>query len=89
MSDDIPGWAVDRVQEMLRGDWGSGCHASSSVVQTFARYIAEHEEPPVDPLVAAVCAATDFDNIDEARKFAAELRAQLAHEGLEIREVQS
>lgn len=50
---DIPEWAVKRATDltseaMRDGSWlPIGGHASAA----FARYIAEHEEPPVDPLL--------------------------------------
>jgi hypothetical protein len=50
---DIPEWAVKRANDltseaMKDGSWlPFGGHASAA----FARYIAEHEEPPVDPLL--------------------------------------
>jgi len=50
---DIPEWAVKRATDltseaMKDGSWlPIGGHASAA----FARYIAEHEEPPVDPLL--------------------------------------
>lgn len=50
---DIPEWAVKRANDltseaMKDGSWlPIGGHASAA----FARYIAEHEEPPVDPLL--------------------------------------
>src|SRR5690606_41335717 len=49
---DIPEWAEKRATDltseaMKDGSWlPIGGHASAA----FARYIAEHEEPPVDPL---------------------------------------
>jgi hypothetical protein len=57
MSDEIPQWAKERACELanaiheyprftvdhLDRDWPS--------LQAFARYIAAHEEPPVDPLL--------------------------------------
>jgi len=50
---DIPEWAVKRATDLTNeamrdGSWlPIGGHASAA----FARYIAEHEEPPVDPLL--------------------------------------
>lgn len=49
---DIPQWALDRVYELT--GFGSSWKA-------FARYIAQHEQPPVDPLLL------------EAREIAAEV----------------
>lgn len=43
IDDETPAWAHRRVQELRRG--------SEFIGDTFARYIASKEEPPVDPLV--------------------------------------
>jgi hypothetical protein len=48
MTEDVPQWALDRVAAL--------CLVTRDQIATFqwlrifARYIAEHEEPPVDPL---------------------------------------
>lgn len=46
---DIPGWAIERAFERAKehGHVGVPCGA----IDAFARYIAAHEEPPVDPLL--------------------------------------
>jgi hypothetical protein len=65
---DIPEWAVKRATDltseaMKDGSWlPIGGHASAA----FARYIAEHEEPPVDPLLI------------EAREIASQVRRGVA-----------
>ena len=55
MSDDIPHWALDKAAK--NGGWEGWEHFSRVWYETtgpnklciaFARYIAEHEEPPVD-----------------------------------------
>ena len=51
MADDIPQWAMDRACALGREDWGVPFQPEAAAVQTLARYIAEHEEPPVDPLL--------------------------------------
>lgn len=51
----VPEWAIARALEELGVGGQPVCH----VVHGFARYIAEHEEPPVDPMLV------------EARKVAA------------------
>lgn len=48
---DIPEWAKERVRVLTNAEGGPSnkwitCHRNA-----FARYIAEHEEPPVDPLL--------------------------------------
>ena len=55
--DDIPDWAWDHAKRMIdaQPDCGPGWAkrlAPIGVVRAFARYIAEHEKPPVDPLLA-------------------------------------
>lgn len=56
MSDDIPTWAKERAAALI--DKWVGEPVSSSeyircriVLEAFARYIAAHEEAPVDPLL--------------------------------------
>lgn len=49
---DIPQWAEQRALELMRAEsssamWSRDCYADRAL----ARYIAEHEEPPVDPLI--------------------------------------
>lgn len=55
MSDDIPHWAKKRACELANGEGGSAvCWRPSHVgefalLTALARYIAEHEDTPVDP----------------------------------------
>lgn len=42
-----PAWAVERAKQLHRDEGG----AVVPMVRAFARYIAEHEEAPVDPVV--------------------------------------
>ena len=50
MSEEIPQWAFDRaVQEVAADERYPGIY-----LKPFARYIAQHEQPPVDPDVIAV-----------------------------------
>ena len=62
MADDIPQWAKDRAVELSRSEWSYPgtrgiiraevfSNPSYPACIAFARYIAEHEEPPVDPLL--------------------------------------
>lgn len=46
MTDEIPDWAIDRAVVLAGGVAGM----STDALHAFAHYIAEHEEPPVDPL---------------------------------------
>lgn len=52
MSDEIPEWATDRACDLLFE--GVGHAVGNDVVNAFARYIMQHEEPPVDKDVLAV-----------------------------------
>lgn len=48
MDEITPQWAWEKAHKLLAeagGKWGP------SAARAFARYIAEHEEPPVDPLL--------------------------------------
>ena len=53
MSEEIPQWAIEKADVLSRNE-----HTASVFVgvttQAFARYIAQHEQPPVDPDVIAV-----------------------------------
>ena len=59
--DDIPVWVIERVCDLativLRERYPTGrtlpgsLDVRNEVATAFARYIAEHEEPPVDPLL--------------------------------------
>lgn len=57
---DIPEWAFERVQE-LSAEFSRGpdfvINERFPTAQAFARYIAQHEEPPVDPLEKAMAHA--------------------------------
>ena len=55
MSNDIPQWAKERARKLAneecgRHDWfPDDCDGMYATLTTLARYIAKHEEPPVDP----------------------------------------
>lgn len=57
MSDEIPQWAKERACELANAanpKWGFTVATTAwdnEFPLAFARYIAEHEEPPVDPLL--------------------------------------
>ena len=46
-----PDWAIERVQEITGYYWPTSTVAGHAISTAFARYIAKHEEPPVDPLL--------------------------------------
>ena len=54
MSDDIPHWAKERACELANKESGrhswfpADCNQGYTSLTALARYIAEHEEPPVD-----------------------------------------
>lgn len=45
---EVADWAVERAKALRNAGFASG---DKTLTITFARYIAEHEEPPVDPLL--------------------------------------
>ena len=56
---EIPQWALEKAHGLLKVECGLTPHferytRSSEPVTAFARYIAQHEQPPVDPDVIAV-----------------------------------
>lgn len=102
---DIPQWAIDRVVELVNND-GSNYKAARfateehclgySIGKVFARYVAAHEEAPVDPLEEAFTASIENARADGADDEAAGhhqaafhyLRAHLAKHGLKIVEAE-
>lgn len=52
---DIPDWAIARACDLYNESrdtfWVPDLNKGSPVVRAFAAYIAEHEEPPLDPLI--------------------------------------
>ena len=65
MNDDIPQWAKKRACELANDECGrhawfpADCNQGYTSLTALARYIAKHEEPPVDPdLITAreICA---------------------------------
>lgn len=69
MAEDIPKWAKQRMVEL----WDAEPASTHDIRDAFARYIASHEEPPVDPLLIearglalAACIEAD-DRYSEAR----------------------
>jgi hypothetical protein len=60
MGDDIPQWAKERAEKLANAehslaDMGNATLlAHACYIAAFARYIAEHEEAPVDPLRARI-----------------------------------
>lgn len=59
--ENIPDWAIERAIELCGNQHASTgkvkrCPAGFASLLSFARYIAEHEEAPVDPLIAEATA---------------------------------
>jgi hypothetical protein len=81
VADDIPQWALERAAERVMAEPGKGGHydvhgiAAYDAGRAFARYIAEHEEPPVDPLLveAREVAAQWFESMRQGRSEQSEL----------------
>lgn len=75
MADEIPQWAQDKAQRLTADEidetsgLGAGLHHAMTA---FARYIAGHEEPPVDPLLIEareICASRDGVDAVQARSY--------------------
>ena len=92
----VPAWAFARANELAvkygmedeKGRVFDGPYTRPLQV-AFARYIAEHEEPPVDPLVEALDEAfeatkTLSDTRPHRTKFAELFREALAKRGIEL-----
>lgn len=74
MSNDIPQWAKERACELANDECGrhawfpDDCNQGYTTLTALARYIAKHEDPPVDPdLITAreICARV-VDEIDRS-----------------------
>ncbi len=80
MADKIPQWAVERALAVLHGDGpGPGLlHRDGAWVQNFARYIAEREQPPVDPLLAEAKALVIADGAHRTANQVAAIQAGTA-----------
>jgi hypothetical protein len=77
---DIPKWAFARVSELTGKN-----KSSMQVFEDFARYIAEHEQPPVDPLDARAIALVR-KHYPEAKEAYRGRRFLIAREALELAE---
>jgi hypothetical protein len=91
---DIPEWAAKRAAELSNMD---GSHYdprhflpkndySTSIGKAFARYIAENEEPPVDPVELALREEYPITFAD-GRAAAIRIRFALKKRGLHITEI--
>ncbi|MXO67759.1 hypothetical protein GRI72_02790 [Altererythrobacter marinus] len=87
MANEIEQWAAERVCQIVNEDGSTykpecfleeGALLSYSIGKAFARYIMEHEEPPVDPLLLEareICArAFEQDDSFSAKQFAQSVR---------------
>lgn len=93
MADDIPQWALERACELFNAtpeqDWAwtpKDANDPRSGLPQFARYIAAHEEAPVDPLIEALRVAFPISLASSGtlRNDAEYLRSQLLARGLKI-----
>jgi len=93
MSDqEIPEWAFTRVVRLANPTWDSDTIRNHPITVAFARYIAQHEQPPVDPLEEAFAAAFADTNIGQIGGWAipfARFKAELAKRSIEIAKEQS
>lgn len=64
MCENPPDWAIERAQTLINAACIPGEHYTFGAERAFAKFIAEHEEPPVDPLLI------------EARKIVVQLNAE-------------
>lgn len=88
---DVPEWAKKRACELANADISNPIpyresHIGSyghSAITALALYIAQHEEPPVDPLFEALFAVVEMGRYD-TREQTALLREELARRGLKI-----
>lgn len=84
-----PDWAIERARELIGMqfvddlDRIKDCPNEHPSSLAFARYIAQHEDPPIDPLVEAL-----RETYGGAPEFVDAFRKALANRGLEIREIE-
>ena len=95
--DNIPQWALERACHLLNEArrqmgyamdgpdvmWTVTSYRHEAVV-TLARYIAEHEQEPVDPLIEVIAEAWEWRNVHPNQQMVDELRKSLAKRGLKI-----
>lgn len=75
MSDEIPQWALERAAELankeagVTGGFTAAYMTEADLGRAFACYIAQHEEPPVDPMLieAREIAAKHYDEQGNSR----------------------
>lgn len=70
MTDEIPQWALERAAELANKEMGEDYLSPTSIAGTYvgtalARYIAQHEEPPVGPMLieARELAAKHYEQV--------------------------
>jgi len=71
MTDEIPQWALERAAQLankeagVTGGFTAAYMTEADLGRAFARYIAQHEQPPVDPLLieAREIAAKYYDGV--------------------------
>lgn len=86
----VPEWALERAVDLYHRETFFSSDIAVIYKHALARYIAEHEEPPVDPLRAAMDEAYDegerYGWSDEANRqnFVDAVRRNLAKRGIEL-----
>lgn len=88
---EIPQWADGRAFDLFNAELDlSGSEGSSQDIykRAFARYISEHEEPPVDPVLVKTAAAFEAlwneDEYGTVERWAGRLQMLLSAQGLKI-----
>lgn len=72
MSTEIPQWAMERAKRLVEGVWQATDHKTVHECweSAFAAYVAEHEEPPVDPLEEKLEKEADrFMRVDQPTRY--------------------
>lgn len=90
----VPAWAFARANDLAvkygmedeKGRVFDGPYTRPLQV-AFARYIAEHEEPPVDELYEALKAVVEMGRYD-TREQTELLRSELKDRGFEVRKIE-
>lgn len=83
----VPAWALERAVDLYHCETIFSSDIAVIYKYALARYIAEHEEPPVDELYEALKAVVEMGRYD-TREQTELLRSELKDRGFEVRKIE-
>lgn len=83
----VPDWALERAVGLYHHEPVASSDIAVVYKHALARYIAEHEEPPVDELYEALKAVVEMGRYD-TREQTELLRSELKDRGFEVRKIE-